>query len=816
MALSETQKRQMERNAEYWRERTAILEQAQYDKSIAYFDTLQTQYQKAIAQTEKDINAWYARFATENKVTFQEAQKMLNTRELDEFKWTVDDYIKYGKENAVSGQWITQLENASARYHITRLEALKVQMQHQAEVLMGNEVDGVTSLIESIYTDSYYRSIFDIQRGTGVGFSFAILDKDGVQRVMSKPWTADGTNFSQRIWGKHRPELVSDLHEQLTQATIRGDNPQTLVAKIAKKYGATKSQAENLCLTEGAYFRSRGQLEGYKESGVDEYEICATLDNKTTEICRDMDGKHFPISKWEVGTTAPPFHGRCRTATMPYFDDEFTKDEKRIARNEEGKSYYVDGDMTYRTWAKKYAGKEVAENIADTVVGALGDRIANIKVDYDELRAKEKGIQADIDAKNNELKEIPIQDIDYQNKRWALQRQYDEYKQFDGIDIDDQYNKLQGKKSALADELQELEKEHDRYYTRPERGTPDYDEWRKFRKEYDFEKEFNNIVDCKMKISNIDNDLDKIGKMRNGDIDLKSIKKQIAEYDDLIAENVLKKDRLTKDINNLKSKLKPLRDEIETVTKRAGRELKEELTEAVTKRSTAINKAYEAKNAAYEKYRANEITYEEYRKISEEWWKLKEKAPLEYANELKTALSKVRKVGTGDINISAHLNNSRSTVKKSIQDAYDYYPTEWVEKSVAKGTLTPRKSDRGYYSEAREVIAISGSSYNSQFETAIHELGHRYERAVPEILTAESNFYARRTEGEVLEWLGRGYARSEKTRKDDFIDAYMGKDYGGSAYELVSMGFQRAYIDPSKLFNDVDMSEFIYGILCLY
>ena len=117
MAWSETQ---MERNAEYWRERTAILEQSQYGKSIAYFDTLQTQYQKAIAQTEKDINAWYARFATENKVTFQEAQKMLNARELDEFKWTVDDYIKYGKENAVSGQWITQLENASARYHIDR------------------------------------------------------------------------------------------------------------------------------------------------------------------------------------------------------------------------------------------------------------------------------------------------------------------------------------------------------------------------------------------------------------------------------------------------------------------------------------------------------------------------------------------------------------------------------------------------------------------------------------------------------------------------------------------------------------------------
>ena len=816
MALSEAQKRQMQRNAEYWQGRAVILEQAQYNKSIDYFNTLDTQYKRAIAQTEKDINAWYSRYATENKVTFQEAQKMLNARELKEFKWTVDDYIKYGKENALNAQWVTQLENASARYHITRLEALKVQMQHQAEVLMGNEVDGVTNLIEGIYTDSYYRTIFDIQRGTGVGFSFAVLDKDGVQRVMSKPWTPDGTNFSKRIWGEHRPALVADLHEQLTQATIRGENPKTLAAKIAKRYGVKQSQAENLCMTEGAYFRSYGQLQGYKESGVEEYEICATLDNKTSETCQHMDGQHFPLNKWAVGKTAPPFHNRCRTATMPYFDDEFTADEKRIARNEEGKSYYVDGDITYKTWAKKYAGKEVADNITDTVVGALGDRIANIKVDYDGLRTQEKGIQADIDVKEQEIKDIPMQDIEYQSKRNSLQRQYDEYKQFDNIDIDDQYNSLLNKNSKLTDELQELETKHSKYYDRPERGTPEYDEWRKFRKEYDFEKGFNDIVEKRMKIANSEKELDKLTKIRSGEIDLKALKKQIAEYDDLIAKNTLRKNDLTNDIKRLKTKLKDIQSEIETVTKRAGREMKEELTEAVTKRSTAIQEAYEAKNAAYEKYIADKITYDEYRVFSEKWWNLKQSAPLEYANDLKTALSKVRKVGAGDINVKAHLKNSRSTVTKVVQDAYDYYPTEWVEKSVARGTLSPKKVDRGYYSDGEQIIAISGSAYNSQFETAIHELGHRYERAVPEILTAESTFYARRTAGESLEWLGQGYRKNEKTRRDNFVSPYMGKDYGGNAYELVSMGFEYAYNDPSKLFKDEDMTELIYGILCLY
>ena len=43
----------------------------------------------------------------------------------------------------------------------------------------------------------------------------------------------------------------------------------------------------------------------------------------------------------------------------------------------------------------------------------------------------------------------------------------------------------------------------------------------------------------------------------------------------------------------------------------------------------------------------------------------------------------------------------------------------------------------------------------------------------------------------------------------------MGKDYGGTAYELVSMGFQYAYTEPATLLKDEDMAEWIYGLLAL-
>lgn len=43
--------------------------------------------------------------------------------------------VPYGEQNAIDGAWMKQLENASARVHISRLEALKLQLQQQAEVL---------------------------------------------------------------------------------------------------------------------------------------------------------------------------------------------------------------------------------------------------------------------------------------------------------------------------------------------------------------------------------------------------------------------------------------------------------------------------------------------------------------------------------------------------------------------------------------------------------------------------------------------------------------------------------------------------------
>ena len=131
--------------------------------------------------------------------------------------------------------------------------------------------------------------------------------------------------------------------------------------KASNKMNVSKVNAGRLVMTESAYFSSVAQRECFKELDVERYEIVATLDGHTSDICQEMDGKVFKMNEYKEGVTAPPFHVICRSCTAPYFDDEFAKGE-RISRDEEGDTYYVSADMTYKDWKEKYVNSEFREN----------------------------------------------------------------------------------------------------------------------------------------------------------------------------------------------------------------------------------------------------------------------------------------------------------------------------------------------------------------------------------------------------------------------------------------------------------------------
>ena len=58
-------------------------------------------------------------------------------------------------------------------------------------------------------------------------------------------------------------------------------------------------------MTEQAYFHSVAQKEAFDDLDVEEFEVVATLDSHTSEICQEMDGKHFPMTDYHHNYICP-------------------------------------------------------------------------------------------------------------------------------------------------------------------------------------------------------------------------------------------------------------------------------------------------------------------------------------------------------------------------------------------------------------------------------------------------------------------------------------------------------------------------------
>lgn len=342
-----------ERTGKYWQECFKQMEQAQHDTSFQKVQEIQEQFDRSLAAINAKINSWYQRLADNNGVSMQEARKLLNAGELKEFHWNVEQYIRYGQENKKNGEWEQQLENASAKVHISRLEALKLEIQQEAEKLYGNCIDAIDQHIRNTYTSDFYHTAYEIQKGVGIGTTINRLDSRTVEMIVCKPWAVDGKNFSDRLW-ENKTKLINNLHNSLSRMCITGEAPDRAIAEIAKQMKVSRAQAGRVVMTESAAVANKARQDCMKELDVEQFEVVETFDSHTCEMCGGMDGKHFPMTEFRIGVTAPPFHPNCRGCTCPYFDDEFDSVGERAARGEDGKTYYVPADTTFEKWKKSF------------------------------------------------------------------------------------------------------------------------------------------------------------------------------------------------------------------------------------------------------------------------------------------------------------------------------------------------------------------------------------------------------------------------------------------------------------------------------
>lgn len=337
------------RSADYWRQRSEAVEAQAHARAQASIALIEQWFLEAQREVQKEIESWYARFAASEGLSLSDARKLLNSRELEEFRWTVEQYVKAGSSG--DPRWAKQLENASARFHVSRLEAVQLQMQQQLERLYGNQLDEMESLFRQVAGDTYTRTAFDLMQGIGVGWDITVPDEKVLDKILSTPWTTDNATFRDRCWTM-KDELRAQLQKDLTQGLMTGKPPLEISKGIEKRFGVSRYKAARLVNTETTYFNAVSSQQCYKDLDVERFEVIVTLDDTTCEICGKMDGKILPMPQYEPGVTVPPYHPNCRCTTAPAIDPEFAGE--RAARSDDGEVYYVPSDMTYPEWKEKF------------------------------------------------------------------------------------------------------------------------------------------------------------------------------------------------------------------------------------------------------------------------------------------------------------------------------------------------------------------------------------------------------------------------------------------------------------------------------
>lgn len=331
----------------YWEERQTAMYKAGEMKVNQYFTKLEKAFNQTKRELQKTVEAFYFRYAEENGLTFEAAQKRLDKAEIGELK----DFIALAMENI--GKYNQEVNNMSIKARITRYQALEAQVDALLRQLYAIDYQAeAEKTMQEVYNDTYYRTWYNIDQYRGFHSAFAQVNPTTVEKLLEYPF--NGANFSSRLW-KQKDHLQTVLMESLTTMMIQGVPPQNLAGDLAKKMQSKKFEAYRLLHTESSFLMSEAAHAGYKEDGVEKYQILATLDSKTCGVCGNLDGEVYPVDEAVTGKNMPPFHCFCRCTDVPYYDDTDLSDQTRAARDPEtGKTYEVPADMTWKEWEAQF------------------------------------------------------------------------------------------------------------------------------------------------------------------------------------------------------------------------------------------------------------------------------------------------------------------------------------------------------------------------------------------------------------------------------------------------------------------------------
>lgn len=290
---------------EYWKRREMEQRKHNIRNEKEYQKRIQEIYQNMIDEIEKEINGFYGKYAKKEGITISEAKKRASKLDIEAYSRKA---VKYVKEKNFSDQANEEMRIYNMTMKVNRLELLKANIG--LEMVSG--FDELQKYYDEILTD---RTLREFERQAGILGETVIDNKKMAHAIVSASF--HNATYSDRIW-MYQDLLKSELSGLLQTGLIRGQNPRKLATHLRKRFGVSQSNAERLMITELARVQTEAQKQSVEANGYDEFQFHAL--GSACDQCKELNGKHFPVTKLVIAKNAPPMHPRCRCSISAYMD----------------------------------------------------------------------------------------------------------------------------------------------------------------------------------------------------------------------------------------------------------------------------------------------------------------------------------------------------------------------------------------------------------------------------------------------------------------------------------------------------------------
>ena len=414
----------------YWEDRAAGRMVSYTAKAESTADTLGKAYYATARYLQGEANDVFNAFTDKFELSIAEAETMLknapNKSMFEQMKTALATCTDEQRKQELE----TLLSSPAYAHRIGRLNDLDSKISDMCSRLANAEIGVDTAHLDDIIQSAYMQTVFDVTKGADYRAAFDLIPESRVKAILSTNWS--GQMFSERVWDNTNA-LADGLKHDMLVGIMAGKSEQHMADDIMNRCGVGAFEARRLVRTETTCVANMAELYGYKELDIDEYEFSACLDSRTSDLCRELDGKVFKRNSAQTGVNLPPMHPFCRSTTLPVLPSEEDLDKELAGLGDE-----IGADVYFDEWERnlqqgedgkwRYVAGSAGKVKADKPMRFAGDGVD---------KSKENGIiNIEFDEFVPCLKDAETGEIFQTEVRELTKSEYSRFKEADGWNID--------------------------------------------------------------------------------------------------------------------------------------------------------------------------------------------------------------------------------------------------------------------------------------------------------------------------------------------------------------------------------------------